>query len=55
MKTVYRQDGSAVELSADDAAQWLRLGLATEAPAQVESPADVRRVKGQPTDEGVQA
>lgn len=30
MKTVYRQDGSEVELTDADAAKWLKQGLATE-------------------------
>lgn len=30
MKTVYRQDGSEVELTDEDAAKWLKRGLATE-------------------------
>lgn len=30
MKTVYRQDGSKVELIDTDAAKWIKHGLATE-------------------------
>ena len=37
MKTVYRQDGSAVELSDAEAEQWIKRGLATAPP--VEAPA----------------
>jgi hypothetical protein len=29
MKTVYRQDGTAVDLDDETAAKWLRMGLAT--------------------------
>lgn len=37
MRTVHRQDGSAVELSDADAEQWIKRGLATAPP--VEPPA----------------
>lgn len=30
MKTVFRQDGSEVELTDEDAAKWIKQGLATE-------------------------
>lgn len=55
MKTVYRQDGSAVELSDDDAAQWLRLGLATERPATPAKSAPTRAKEPTTDNEGVQA
>lgn len=32
MQTVYRQDGSAVELSDAEAEQWIKRGLATAPP-----------------------
>ena len=32
MKTVHRQDGSAVELSDAEAEQWIKRGLATAPP-----------------------
>jgi 3'-phosphoadenosine 5'-phosphosulfate (PAPS) 3'-phosphatase len=32
MKTVYRKDGSAVELSDAEAEQWIKRGLATAPP-----------------------
>jgi hypothetical protein len=33
MKTVCRQDGTHVELSDEDAAKWIKIGLATEPTA----------------------
>ena len=39
MRTVYRQDGSAVELSDAEAEQWIKRGLATAPPVVTEAPA----------------
>ena len=50
LKTLYRQDGSAVELTDEDAEQWIKSGLATPsvaAPAKpVEPKAPATRIFG---------
>jgi len=47
MKTVYRQDGSAVELSEVEAAAWVKRGLAT-----YENPAPVVKAKPVQSNQG---
>lgn len=54
MKTVYRQDGSAVDLTDDDADKWIALGLATPSPAVPAKQATPPK-NGTTTDEGVSA
>ena len=44
MKTVHRQDGSAVELSDAEAEQWIKRGLATAPP--VAAPAKLASLWG---------
>lgn len=39
MQTVYRQDGTAVELVESEAQQWIKRGLATAADPKAAQPA----------------